>query len=326
VADGQKGIVAAGFSLLWRRQRVLWWVFVVNFVLGALGALPAMMTLSRALGHSLAGQKLTRGFDLGMLEELIRLPNVNLMRQTVPSYIMGSLFLLFMLFVSGGILEAYRQDTRLSAAEFFGASGAFFWRFVRLALVSIIPFVIVAMIYQGLSKLADHVDERSIADQVGIFLSLAAFVIFLLLALWVRLWFDVAQVRAVALNERGMFRDTWRAWKLTWRSLRHLYRAYFCISLVAWVTLALGLVIWAHLGPTSTPLTFLVLEVIVFAQLMTRLWQLSSATTWYLRNPEPVPVQSVEFNAVETQEPFVTEPPPPLPTSDPGPELPPADA
>ncbi len=305
---------------------MLWWVFVVNFVCGALGAFPAMMTLSRALGHSLAGEKLTKGFDLGMLEELTRLPRINLMRQTVPPYIMAFLFLLFMLFVSGGILESYRQDSRLSAGEFFGACGAFFWRFVRLALLSIVPFIVVVMIYQGLSKAADHIGDRAIADQVGIFLSLAAFVIFLLLALWVRLWFDIAQVRAVVLNERGMWRDTWRAWKLTWRSLRHLYRVYICISLVAWVTLALGLVVWAHLGPTSTPLTFVVLELIVFAQLMTRLWQLSSATTWYLRNPEPVPVQSVDFNAVETQEPFTTEPPPPPPLSDPGPELPPADA
>lgn len=328
MADEQKGIVAAGFSLLWRRQGVLWWVFVVNFVCGALGAVPAMMSLRRSLGHSIAGEKLIKGFDLGTLEELVRLPHINLMRQTVPSYIMAFLFLLFMLFVTGGILESYRQDSRLTAGEFFGASGAFFWRFFRLALISIIPFIVVSMIYQGLDKVADHFGDLAIADQVGIFLSLGAFVVFLLLALWVRLWFDVAQVRAVALNERGMWRDSWRAWKLTWRNLRHLYRAYVCISFVAWVTLVLGLVIWAHLGPTSTPLTFLVLELIVFAQLLTRLWQLSSATTWYARNPEPVAVtvQSVEFNAVETQEPFVVEPPPPPPASDPGPELPPADA
>ena len=330
MADEQKGIVAAGFSLLWRRQRVLWWVFVVNFVCGALGAWPAMMTLSRALGHSLAGEKLSRGFDVAMLGELVRLQNVNLIRQTVPSYILAGLFVLFMLFVSGGILESYRQDTPLTAGEFFGASGAFFWRLVRLALLSIVPFVIVSMVYQGLDKAADHYGDKAIADQVGIFLSVAAFVIFLLLALWVRLWFDVAQVRAVALNERGMFRDAWRAWKLTWRNQLHLYRAYICISVVAWVTLVLGVVIWAHLGPTSTPLTFIVLELIVFAQLMTRLWQLSSATTWYLRNPEPlpapIPITSVDFSAVETQEPFATEPPPPLPPNDPGPELPPADA
>ncbi len=324
MADEQKGVVAAGFGLLWRRQGVLWWVFVVNLVCGGLGALPAMVTLSRALGHSMAGEKLTKGFDLGMVEELTRLPYINLMRSTVTMYIMAFLFLLFMIFVSGGILETYRVDRRLTAGEFFSASGSFFWRFVRLALLSIIPFVIVSMFYQGLSKAADHIGDRAIADQVGIFLSLAAFVIFLLLALWVRLWFDIAQVRAVVMNERGMWRNTWRGWRITWHDLRHLYRVYICISLVAWVTLAVGVIIWAHLPPATTGLTFLVLELIVFAQLMMRLWQLSSAMTWYQRHPEPVAVvEVVEVATVEAPETVVPEP---LPPGTPDPELPPADA
>lgn len=324
MADEQKGVVAAGFSLMWRRQGVLWWVFVVNFVCGGLGALSAMVALSRALGHSLAGEKLTKGFDLGMLNELMRLPYINLMRNTVTIYIMAFLFLVFMVFVSGGILETYREDRRLTAGEFFAASGAFFWRFFRLALLSIVPFIVVSMIYQGLSKAADHFGDRAIADQVGIFLGLAAFVIFMLLALWVRLWFDIAQVRAVVMNERGMWRNTWRAWRITWRSLRHLYRVYICISLVAWVTLAIGVVIWAHLPPSTTGLTFLVLELIVFAQLLTRLWQLSSAVTWYQRHPEPVPVvEIVEVTPLETPETVIPEP---LPPGTPDPELPPADA
>ena len=155
MADEQKGVVAAGFRLLWRRQRVLWWVFVVNFVCGGLGAVPTMMTASRALGHSLAGQKLTNGFALGIFGELLRLPNVNLLRSSATVYIMSCLFLLFMFFVSGGILECYREDRSLSAGEFFAASGAFFWRFIRLALLSIVPFIIVWMSHQALSKGAD---------------------------------------------------------------------------------------------------------------------------------------------------------------------------
>lgn len=325
MADEQKGVVAAGFALLWRRRGVLWWVFVVNLACGALGAVPALMTLSQALGHNLAGQKLTRGFDLGMFNELTRLPDVNLNRTLGAVYLFAFLFMLFMLFVSGGILESYRQDRKLTTGEFFAASGEFFWRFVRLALLSIIPFVVVAMIYQGLSKAADHFGDRAIADQVGIFLSLAAFVIFLLLGLWVRLWFDVAQARAVVLNQRGMWRNTWRAWRITWQTLRHLYRVYLCISLVAWVTLALGLVIWAHLPPTATPLTFLVLELIVFAQLLTRLWQLSSAMTWYQRHPDAIAVGVVEIVEMTPLPPETIEPEP-LPPGDPGPELPPADA
>jgi hypothetical protein len=296
----------------------------VNLVCGALGTLPAAMQISRSLGNSLAGQKLTNGFDLGMLIELMRLPNVRLMHYSTSSYVLAFLFFLFMLFVAGGILESYREDRSLDAGEFFAASGAFFWRCVRLLLLSIVPFIIVSMVYQALSKAADHIGDRAIADQVGIFLGVAAFIIFMLLALWVRLWFDIAQVRAIVLNERGMWRNTWRAWRLTWHALRHLYRVSFCISLVAWVTLAIGLVIWAHLPPTTTGLTFLLLELIMFAQLMTRLWQLSSAMTWYQRHPEPVPVvEIVEAPPLEGPETIIPEP---LPPGTPDPELPPADA
>ncbi len=325
MADERKGVVAAGFALLWRRRGVLWWVFVVNLACGIVGAVPAMMTLNNALGNNLAGLKLTRGFDLGMLAELMRVPQVNLGRTFGAVYLFAFAFMIFMLFVSGGILESYKQDRKLTTGEFFGASGEFFWRLVRLALLSIVPFVIVAMIYQGLSKAADHLGDRAIADQVGIFLSLAAFIIFLMLGLWVRLWFDVAQARAIVLNQRGMWHNIWRTWRITWQDLRHLYRVYICISLVAWVTLAFGLFIWAHLPATSTPLIFLVLELIVFAHLLTRLWQLSSAMTWYQRHPDAIPVEVVEVVEFTPLPPETIEPEP-LSPGDPGPELPPADA
>jgi hypothetical protein len=258
-----------------------------------------------------------------MLAEIMRLPESNPMSTAPASYVFAFVFLVFMLFVTGGILETYRDDRRLTTGEFFAASGAYFWRFFRLALLSIVPFVIVNLIYQGLDKAADKIGDRAIADQVGIFLSIAAVVIFLLLALWVRLWFDMAQIRAVVLNERGMWRDTWRAWRLTWRN-QLLFWRYMAISLVAWIALAIGLLIWAHLPSSTHLLTFLVLEFIVFAYLATRLWQLSSAMTWYLRHPEPVPV--VEVVEAPMVPPTPAEPEQIPPPSDPGPELPPADA
>ena len=78
MADENKGLVAAGASLVWRHQRVLWWVFAVNVILSALGAAPAHHQLEEVLGHSLAGQPLTKGFDLGMFLELVRVPESNL--------------------------------------------------------------------------------------------------------------------------------------------------------------------------------------------------------------------------------------------------------
>jgi hypothetical protein len=232
-----------------------------------------------------------------------------------------------MLFVTGGILETYRQDRRLATGDFFAASGAFFWRLVRLLLLSIIPFVIVGFIHKGLSKLADHIGDRAIADQVGIFLGWAAMIIFLLLALWVRLWFDIAQVRAVAQNERRMWRNLWKSWSITWHNVGRLFAMYLVIALLAWVALAVGVVIWSRLPPTATPLTFLLLELIMFAQLTTRLWQLASAMTWYRHHAESVVAAEPVMDAIPAPAEVVEmASAPDLPPASLGPELPPADA
>src|SRR5271157_2020287 len=132
VANGKQGLVAAGASLVWRRRGILWWVFAVNILLGVLGILPAAMQLNKALHHTLAGEQLVKGFDLGMFYELQHLPEVSLQRFRTSSYAFAALFAVFMLFISGGILEVYRQDRRrVDTGDFFATSGAFFWRFVR---------------------------------------------------------------------------------------------------------------------------------------------------------------------------------------------------
>jgi len=288
-----KSAFSSGFGLLWRRQGVLWWIFVVNLLCGALGTLPALLALHESIGHSLIGKPLTNRFDIGMFVELIRLPTVGLMRFTTASYLFAFVFFVFMLFVTGGVLETYRTDRRLTTGEFFSASGAFFWRMVRLLLLSIIPFIVVGAIYQGLDKLADYVGDRAIADQVGIFMGWGATLIFLLLALAVRLWFDMAQVRAVAQNERRMWRNTWRGWSITWHHFGGLYWMYFRIALLAWITLGVGLLIWTKLPATATGGVLIILELIMFAQIAARLWQLASAMTWYQQHPELVPVEIV---------------------------------
>src|SRR3974390_3812167 len=125
MADDNKGLVAAGASLVWRRQRVLWWVFGVNFVLGLLGTMGARLQLAKFLQYSLAGEGLSKGFDFGMFLELINRPEANLMRSAGSSFLFACLFPLFMLFVTGGILAVYREERRFKAAGFFSAARAF---------------------------------------------------------------------------------------------------------------------------------------------------------------------------------------------------------
>jgi hypothetical protein len=311
MVDESKGVVAAGASLVWRHQRVLWWVFAVNFILGLIGAAPAYQRLQEVLGHSLAGRPLTNGFDFGMFLELVRVPESNLFGSHASSLHVAFLFFLFMLFVTGGILTVYREDRKLKTGEFFGASGAFFWRFVRLTLFSLIPFGILGFGLWGIDKLSDRIGDRAVAAQTGFYILLAGAIVITLLLLFTRLWLDIAQVRAVTQDEHRMWPNLWKAFGISRRNVPTLFRIYLCISGVAWVTLAAGLFLWTKLPPIATPVTFLLLEFIIVMQLLTRLWQRASAVTWYRRHAATFPADAVYFTTpapVELVEPETASP------------------
>ena len=290
--------MSAGLGLVWRRQAVLWWIFAVNLVCGALGATPGIIRAHRALLHTFASQPLTNRFDVGMFVELVRLPDVRLTPYSTTSFLFAFVFAVFMLFVMGGVLESYRDDRRLTAGEFFAASGTYFWPFVRLLLLSMVPFLLVAVFYQSLDEAAQRIGDRAVADQVGVFLGWGATLVALLLALVVRLWFDIARVRAAAQGEGRMWRNLWRAWRITRHELGRLFWIYLRIALVAWLVLLLAAVIWTRLPATATGAVFVLLELLMLVQIATRLWQLASATAWYQQHAEMVPAEVVAFPAV----------------------------
>jgi len=326
MAHVKQGVVADGASLVWRRRGILWWVFAVNIVLGALGTLPAAMQLNKSLHHTLAGEQLVRGFDLGMFYELLRVPEVNLLRFRTGSYAFAALFAVFMLFISGGILEVYRQDRRrVDTGDFFTASGAFFWRFAQLTLFSLAPFALLREAYFDVEKAADYLGDKVLADQVGFVMWLVGMIILVLLALFVRLWFDIAKVRAVVLNKRRMWPNMWQACGITLRQLRTLLWMYLRISLVAWFTLLVAFLIWMKIPPTAIWATLVLLELVMLVQLGARLWQMASATVWYKRHAEAVAADSMDFP--QLQEVVEAQPgPEPQLSLYPEAEMPPADA
>src|SRR5512147_1837382 len=137
--DMKKGMVSTGWSLVWRHSKILWWVFFINLILGVAATVTPRIEFGSILDHSLESAKLSNGFDLGAFIELASKPEISSTALLRGSVLFSYLFFLFMLFITGGILTAYREDRKLSTGEFFEASGGFFWRMVRLLLLSVIP-------------------------------------------------------------------------------------------------------------------------------------------------------------------------------------------
>lgn len=290
-----KGNVGKGWSLVWRHQKILWWLFGINFLTALAAAWLPRGMFSQLLDHSMASDQLAHGFDVITYFDLLTKPEVQMAPLVQASLMMSVLFFLFMLFITGGILLAYRDDRKLPTGEFFEASGAYFWRMVRLVLMSIIPFAIVAMwmaIFSGLSR---TLSENAQNAKLGFYVMVAADVVAVILVLIIRLWFDVAQVRAVAQAEFGMFRNLMRSFTITFKALPSLFWMYLRISLFGWVFLALGLYAWARLSGNHLIRVFVLWEIVLFAQLLTRLWQRAASVSWYGEYAEVHPAATVDF-------------------------------
>jgi hypothetical protein len=289
----EKGFLSDGCSRVWRHQRILWWLFVVNLALGHLSVFAMVSRWAGVLDHSLAADQLYHGFNLGSYIELGMQPGVGFGTAAPGIAAFAIVFFIFMLFVTGGILEAYRSPYKISTADFFQASGAWFWRFVRLLIMFVIVLIPVAIAASAINRWSGHLSSDAAPEKLGFWVDLIGAIVTWFIAMCLRLWFDVAQVHAVATGERAMRRALKRAFGITFANFGAVFPLYLAPSLVSFIGMGVILLIWTKVPSTSVGISFVLLEIWMLLWLGTRLWQRAGETAWYQRTQVPMRVEPV---------------------------------
>ena len=283
--DSEKSPLVGGAALVWRRQGVLWWIFAVNFLLAFMAARPFAASISPVLDHSLEARALVHGFDPIIISSLL-MQAKGMTAAGAASGFFIVIFFVFMLFVEGGVLEVYWLDRSLTKGEFFEASGRFFWRFARLLVFLGIVLIPVSLVYRLVSRASNALRERNANPMPGVWTDFIGLILVLFLMEAVRLWFDMAQIRAVAEDEPAVRRALRWSSKITWEHFGSLYWIYLRISIVACLVMALLFAVWVKLvRPEWVGGSFVITQLVALAWLGTRLWQRASETLWYQQHP-----------------------------------------
>jgi hypothetical protein len=297
----------AGAQLVWTRQRILWWIFAVNLILSFVSVRGVAESAGAVLDHTLeSSRRFVYGFDAFALAELSTLPAKPLRGMSGIVLWPSVFFTLFMVFITGGLLVSYYDDLRLDTAGFFEACGRHFWRYLRLLVYFAIVMIPIGIFASFAQKVYENIDDAAISPYSGpVFACLAAIVILFLLVC-VRLWFDMAQVIAMAKDERRMHRVLRRAASLIWNNFASLFWLFLRISVIGCLVFGAGLYVWMmKLRPEATPLAFLLGQAMIVLWLGTRLWQRASETEWYkqYRSSQyaPVPMPPAPSNRPVTQ-------------------------
>jgi hypothetical protein len=280
-----KSLFVNGARLVRRHLRIVAWIFVVNLILAWFGSSPARNSFSRILDHSLTSQRMVDGFDLGALIELIREPSVPIRSFAAASFHFSIIFLLYMIFINGGVLTVYREDRKLTKAEFFEMSGAYFWRIVRLVLISGVPFAILGALFSSLSGWSDTLTNDAANARTGFWVLVGGGILLWIAFLFVRAWFDLAQCMTVAQNDRGMFRNAWRSLVLSVRNGGALLMTYLGIHILGIAAAVAFCVAFVYIPHARFRLSFVVLQIVVLIDIIVRLWQKAACMTWWEARP-----------------------------------------
>jgi hypothetical protein len=248
------------------------------------------------LNNSVAAERLVKGFDVSSLITLQQLPDspLEIHGHTIVHF--SILFVIFMLFATGGILAAYVLGEKPTTTAFFEAAGHHFWRFFRLLIYLAIVLLPIAGLAAATNAIYTHIEDTSISPYPGDHVVEAAAIVILLLLIIVRVWFDMAQVIAVADDEKKMHRALRRAFTLFRRNFFSLLWIYLRVSIISWLLFALALYVWMfQLSPQSNVAAFLVSQLMILIWIGTRLWQRASEAIWYRdyqANHAPAPAWS----------------------------------
>lgn len=301
----------SGLGRVLRSPSLILWLYIASLVV-ALPLSVAMHDILRdSIGGSLVHQNLRQGFDLDWYSQF-RFHNSGIANTFGPSVVgilpvlfnidalfsgfapgwnstilmAGCLFMLAWAFFGGGVIARYsRSDEPFARTHFFANSGEYFFRFVRLLVISILVYLaffswIVPPLFRWINRSTRDVTvEGTLILYTGLVYALVAFVLMIF-----GLASDYAKISMVVESRRSAILAFLRGLKFVWRNPGRTIGLYLLLALVGLVLI--GAFALVAPGPNQWRrllllLAFVVSQGFIVCRIMLKLWFLASQTELY---------------------------------------------
>ena len=297
--DRRRSMLIQGLRLLLRHPGALVWTYVANLAVALLFSFHLHAQLSSLLDHSLAAQRLNSAFDLGVAASAFGRLTYRQPSSGAAAYAGLPLYFLIYFLLVPGALFVYRVGVSAGLGTLILNGVTFFWRFVRITLLTVlVSGIVLGPLFALQGAWAAHVEEH-IVGVSAVYHELPGFLIILLVACVLRLYFDLVEVYTVQLDtflRSNGKRDT-RVRKALLPALRGLWRN-LPPALGTFVLLALlGMTVFFLTGrialhtlaqPRVWP-AFLLIQLGLFFNLAMRFWQRAAETVLSAGDPLPLP-------------------------------------
>jgi hypothetical protein len=302
----RRSLLAGGLTLTLRNWPALVWTYVFNLGLALLFSLPLHGQISAVTANSFASQRLSAGFDLGVVGDVIRKLHEGPGSSAPVSFLSTPIYLVLYFLIVPGTLFCYQTGVPARLSTLMQTGLMYFWRFVRITLVSFVVFGIVLGVLIAIQNhWATHVDDTSVGRSAWLH-EMAGVVVIGLVAAFLRVYFDLVEVYTVQMGmlapvpglKANFNRRVRRVLLPAWRAYRaNFLRAYFSFVLLTVLGMS-AVVVTARLAmhslgqPRTWPL-FVLTQIGLFLMLFTRFWQRGAETIVAQDNPLPFAVAAL---------------------------------
>ena len=264
--------IVKGMGTTVRKPRLLVILYVVNALFAVAVAAPFLLIVQRELGHSFFGSNV-RPLDIMWIGEAV-LKYEEALPALLGAVIVGAaLYLVFHIFLNGGIVgRLLDREGPTTLEPFFADCGRYFWRFVRIFLLScVFLFLSLGIVMRLVSGLFRPAMESAATEWLPLILSNVHLLLALLLLSVVRMVVDYARIAVVADGERKVLRALRHALKF----LGHrFFRAWALYLLMAFLSLAGMVVFHGVFNRLGAPIVTMVVAGLIWMQayVVFRLW------------------------------------------------------
>ncbi len=290
----------SGFARVLGSPALVLFLWLSNAVVAVPLAVSIAGSLQDSIGGSLVHQNLRDGFDMGWygeFEERARgiettfspsIVGAGAFFDNIEAWLNGSLFeslpvlvalgalygLLWALFL-GGILHRYADRRGLfRLSDFFSHGAEFFFRFVRLAMLSGFLYYLVYRFGGWLLRRVEDATRDVTVERTVLTYVIAASVLVAVLLTFVNMAFDYAKIATYKENRRSMILAAIKGFRLVLGNLGRVSVLYYGLGLFGLVLLGVYYVIGPGVGQASVPsvvFAFLVGQAYLVSKLVLRL-------------------------------------------------------
>lgn len=259
---------------------------------------------AQGLGRTFTHEILGAG---GTLANISRLLDHGSLNPTVAGA--AAAYIVFWIFLSGGVVDRLARARPIRTAAFFGACGVFFWRFLRLAAgFGLAYWWIFKYLHPFLfGTIYDQLTRDLTSERTAFLIRAGLYAVLLGVLMLVSVIADFARVRAVVEDRRSML----GAFGASMRFIRRRSPRVAALYLVNAAAFVLILWLWSGLAPRAGAETwwaFLLAELYLLLRIWARLAFLASEVAFfqgelahaeYTALPEPLWPESPAAEAIE---------------------------